>query len=208
MSKKIELIYGWGVNDVDCPTKTNEIVNNKKVRTGCRYYIRWLNMLTRCFSENYHSMKPTYTDCYVCEEWKYFSNFKKWVDSQPNRDWMNCELDKDLLVDGNKVYSPDTCVFISRQVNIFNSGRTGVYLRGVSYVPYRNKINPYYAKCNNPFTHKQKHLGYFDNELDAHKAWQAKKHEYACQLADLQDDPRVADALRQRYAPDKDWSSK
>jgi len=42
--------------------------------------------------------------------------------------------------------------------------------------------------------------------LDAHLAWKQQKHEYACLLADLQEDSRVADALRQRYAPDKDWT--
>ena len=66
----------------------------------------------------------------------------------------------------------------------------------------------YRAYCNNPFKDKKLHLGSFITELEAHKAWQAKKHEYALQLADLQEDPRVADALRQRYAPYKDWTNR
>jgi hypothetical protein len=62
------------------------------------------------------------------------------------------------------------------------------------------------GSCGNPFTGEGTYLGYFTDELACHKAWQAKKHEYACQLAELQEDPRVAQALRERYAPDKDWT--
>ena len=70
----------------------------------------------------------------------------------------------------------------------------------------------YEAHCCNPFLPKNVsrslYLGRFKTELEAHKAWQAKKHEYALQLAELQDDPRVAEVLRERYAPDKDWSNR
>jgi hypothetical protein len=208
VKKKNKLVLGWGINDVYYSIETTEMRDNKKVRVKCRYYIRWYNMLMRCLSTNYHALKPTYTKCSICEEWKYFSNFIKWVDSQPNKDWVNCELDKDLLVTGNKIYSPDTCVFVSRQINIFTTGKMGLYLRGVNYLPDRSKVNPYVAKCSNPFIGKIQDLGYFPTEIEAHKAWQAKKHEHALRLAEGQDDPRVAKALRYRYAPDKDWTKR
>jgi hypothetical protein len=157
-------------------------------------------------------MYPTYKGCTVCNEWKYFSNFIKWVDSQPNRDWQNCAPDKDFLVVGNKHYSPDTVIYIPRSLNVFITDRSnnrGHLMLGVTDKSYNSSKSPFEAKCNNPFTeggYVGRYLGVFATELQAHKAWQAKKHEYACQLADLQQDPRVAKALRERYAPDKDWT--
>ena len=39
------------------------------------------------------------------------------------QDWEGLQLDKDLLVNGSKVYSRETCVFVSNQVNIFLTER-------------------------------------------------------------------------------------
>lgn len=200
-------VFGWGVNDADHLIAKVEVIGGKKIQTWiCPYYKKWASMLSRVFSEAYHKQQPTYVDAQVTEDWKYLSNFIKWVDSQPNRDWENCELDKDFLSGGSVLYSQTTCVFISKALNTFTTDRRnsrGKYLLGVSWHKQHEK---FISRCNNPFSDTGHYLGYFANELEAHKAWQAKKHGYACALADLQDDPRVADALRQRYAPDKDWS--
>jgi hypothetical protein len=125
------------------------------------------------------------------------SNFIKWVDSQPNRDWKNCQLDKDLLLKGNKIYSPETCVFIDRNINNFLIDRKnfrGKYLLGVSYHNGR-----YRSRCNNPFTGSEMFIGNFDTEMEAHLAWKSQKHEFACMLADSQKDPRVVNALCNFY---------
>ena len=203
-----KLIEGFGINDVPHQVIKKEKINGKyKVVWRCPYYKDWTNMLVRCFNLNSRKNRPTYEGCTVSEEWKYFSNFIKWVDSQPNRDWQNCSLDKDFLIQSsNRHYSPETCVYIPLALNGFilscNSKR-GRYMVGVYFDSSKNKFVSY---CNNPLTSKKEHVGYYTIELEAHKAWQAKKHEYACLLADLQDDPRVANALRQRYDQDKDWS--
>lgn len=209
MSKKVKLIYGWGINDVGYDVCKHETVNGKrKCIWMCPYYVKWRSMISRCFNSKYLANKPTYIDCTICEEWKYLSNFIEWVDSQPNKDWVNCQLDKDLLSYG-KCYSPQTCVFVDEITNQFikESGNSrGYCLLGVCMTT--SSIRPYKTQCRNPFNRDDRgYLGTFSNELKAHKAWQAKKHEYACQLAELQQDPRVAKALRERYAPDKDWGN-
>lgn len=51
-------------------------------------------------------------------------------------------------------------------------------------------------------------MGVFPTELEAHLTWQARKHELSCMLADLQTDERIATVLRERYAPDKDWTNR
>jgi hypothetical protein len=203
------LVFGWGVNDVDYNVVKHEVVNGKRKQVWiCPYYRKWKEILRRCFDLKYQGKQPTYKNCTVCDEWKYLSNFIKWVDSQPNTDWQICEPDKDFLVQGNKHYSPDTVVFVSSKANSFiiDCGKSrGKYMIGVcdSGKAYKNK--PYQAQCSNPFGGSA-HIGRFQTELEAHKAWQDRKHEYACKLADEQSDERVASRLREMYAPYKDWT--
>ena len=211
MNKTVKLIHGWGINDVDHRVCEYKTVNGKqKLVWICPYYEDWKQMLRRCFDKNYQEKYPTYKNCTVCEEWKYLSNFIKWVDSQPNRDWQNCSLDKDLLIVDNNYYCPDRVVYIPESLNNFTLCRSngrGDYMLGVSSYSY-NSTKKYKASCNSPSSGEREYIGLFSTEVEAHKAWQAKKHEYALQLADEQDDPRVAKALSERYAPDKDWTNK
>jgi hypothetical protein len=201
-----------GINDVDYQTQRYEFVDGKQKNVWkCPYYRKWSAILERCYSEKYHKDKPTYVGCKIHESWLKLSNFIKWVDEQPNRDWQNCEPDKDILSSGDGCYGPDTVAFVSKKVNNFiktNSKTRGSLMIGVSK-PKRS--SQYKALCANPFgktsTQIRGYIGFYRTELEAHKAWQAKKHEYACQLADHEGDPRVAEALRQRYAPDKDWTN-
>ena len=82
-------------------------------------YYKWKNMVQRCYDKKVHKKyKPEYKDKSVCEEWLNYSNFKIWFDEH----YVPCknnqiDLDKDLLVQGNKVYSPETCVFLLHYQN-------------------------------------------------------------------------------------------
>lgn len=204
------MVCGWGINDVNYVVQKKQYIGGKQKQIWiCPYYKDWKTMIQRCYSVEYLKQRPTYKGCTISEEWRYLSNFIKWVDSQPNKDWQNCEPDKDLLLNNNKHYSPETVVYISRSLNLFITDRgnnRGDLMIGVTPSKGSNK-NPYRAKCGNPFTGKGEYLGLFPTELEAHKAWQTRKHKYACQLADLQDDPRVANILISRYPPDKDWTN-
>lgn len=193
MPKKIKrVLLGIALNDSDYNVRST--INGKAI--WCPFYLRWTNMIGRCYSKKHHTRMPTYIGCTVCEEWLTFSNFKRWMESQ---DWKGKEIDKDILVKGNKVYSPSTCVFVDKATNYFalDSGATrGAFMIGVSF--FKRDAN-FKAQCRNPFTKKNEHVGYFKDELLAHQAWRKRKHEIACQLADLQTDERVANALRTRY---------
>ncbi len=107
MRKKNKLVHGVGVNDYEEAI----LVNGKNIDS----YSCWSKMLERCYSAKLHFRYPTYIECSVYEEWKYFSNFKQWYDAN-YRDGFH--LDKDILVEGNKVYSPDTCVFVPKYLNL------------------------------------------------------------------------------------------
>lgn len=83
-------------------------------------YVVWCDMLRRCYSEKYHKKKPTYKGCSVCDEWLLFSNFKRWFDENYIDGYC---LDKDIIVKGNKVYSPDTCCFVPKCINSLLTNR-------------------------------------------------------------------------------------
>lgn len=210
MRKKNRLRYGWGVNDVDYPVYKTEIIAGKsKIVWTCPYYYKWCSIIQRCVDFKFQENNTAYRGCTIDPEWKYLSNFIKWVDSQPNRDWVNCSPDKDFLIEGNKHYGPETVVFITRNLNNFiissDKSRGGLMVGVCS--SYNHK-NPYQAYCRNPFKCKGEYLGVFPTELEAHLAWQAKKHEHSLRLAEIQCDLRVVKILRERYAPDKDWTNK
>lgn len=193
MIKKNKLVQGVGVNDANYHVVRKE---NGRIVWTCPYYAVWKGMLVRCYSDKYKKRQPTYQNVTVCQEWHSFMCFRSWMVEQ---DWKGRELDKDILFQGNKVYSPKTCVFVDNVINSFFIDRTasqGEWPLGVNLL---EKIKKFSSRCNNPFTKKREHLGYFTCPQQAHLAWKARKHELACQLAALQTDERVAEALRNKY---------
>lgn len=57
------------------------------------------------------------------------------------------------------------------------------------------------ADCiiNDPLKIRPKHIGYYSTELEAHLAWKERKHKYALEIAEKEEDPRVKIALLNRY---------
>ena len=97
-------VQGVGTNDADYPVASGK----------CHYYTIWLAIINRCYSPTLLKRNTTYVGCSVCAEWLLFSNFKKWMQTQ---DWHGKVLDKDLRIPGNKIYGPDTCLFITQKLN-------------------------------------------------------------------------------------------
>jgi hypothetical protein len=190
-----KLVHGFGINDADYITKL--IINGKEER--CPFYKTWKHMIGRCYSNIVHITQPTYIGCSVVEEWRLFSGFKAWMKDQ---DWKDKALDKDILRLGNKVYSPEYCVFVSQAVNnLLNScsaGR-GKYPRGVSLRKNRSK---FLAECQ--IEGKSKGLGLFSTPELASDAYIAAKHDEIIRVADTQPENirhglyRHADKLKAR----------
>lgn len=81
-------------------------------------YDYWSHMMQRCYSDIYHEKFPTYKDCEVCEEWQNFQNFAEWFyDNAPEELGRFVHLDKDIKIKGNKIYSPEACMFVSAYEN-------------------------------------------------------------------------------------------
>lgn len=170
------LVLGVGFNDAGYKVKLTEECGTKgrrkqRVVWVCPFYQTWRNMLTRCYSK---SKNIAYNNCVVCGDWLTFSIFKGWMEKQS---WEGAQLDKDLLIKGNLIYSPDTCVFLPKKVNLFlteNKNTKGNLPIGVDE-RITNKSNPYRASIHNPFTLKREHLGYFPTPEEAHLAWKSAK---------------------------------
>ena len=104
-------------NNKVCGVGINDIPNNIKpsLITQLSYHI-WHHMLRRCYNQD-KKMK-SYYDCRVCDDWLVFSNFHKWFTSILSEYKTGYQLDKDILIKGNKVYSPETCCFVPQQINL------------------------------------------------------------------------------------------
>ena len=198
-----KLVLGVGVNDLGYRTQIQEYVTKdggKKIRKTvftCRYYSVWTSMLKRCYSEKYLESRPSYIGTSVCSEWLYAAEFKKWMEQQ---DWNGKCLDKDIIVPGSKLYSPETCAFVLNATNSFvtaSDARRGDYPTGVTLYKPTGK---YQAYCRNLFAGEQEHLGYFSTPEEAHEAWRKRKHELAQLVAATESDPRVVEALKKRYS--------
>jgi len=83
------------------------------------YYKKWSSMLRRCYCKRYINKNPTYIGCTVCKEWLNFQIFAKWLDDQ--RQPSSYQLDKDIKVKDNKLYSPKTCLLVSPLDNIIKA---------------------------------------------------------------------------------------
>lgn len=172
-------VYGVGITGVE-PTRdeNGEVLDS---------YDCWTEMLKRCYSSKYQEKHQTYKGCYVSEDWLYYPNFKMWYDKNYYKiDNKTSQLDKDILIKGNKVYSPDTCVFVPKFINtlfIKRQNDRGAFPVGVCY----NKPNKKYRAQLNVFKDGKsvrKYLGYYNTPNEAFEIYKQAKENYIKEVAD------------------------
>ena len=87
----------------------------------------WRGMLERCYCDRMKKIHPAYYGIStVCDEWLNFQTFAKWYNEniyQVGTERMH--LDKDIILEGNKVYSPEMCIIVPQSINelFHSSGR-------------------------------------------------------------------------------------
>lgn len=156
-----------------------QLDNGKYLKTlngkTLKVYQVWNSMKHRCYNAKYHERYPTYADCSMCEDWKDFQVFAKWFYDNyyeiPNEKMC---LDKDLLVKGNTVYSPETCVFIPQRINLLLTNRKlhrGELPLGVVFCKQTGK---YMSHCKNEFG-KFKTIGRYNSSQEAFHSYKAYK---------------------------------
>jgi len=151
--------------------------------TNCNEYRphrgKWCEMLKRCY---YKSEIQTYVGCTVDEQWLNYKNFEDWCNKNYNPKTMQgWHLDKDILQKGNKIYSPETCCFVPREINnllIKSNSRRGKYPIGVSYL--RNRFTAHIGLGNNIRTL----LGIFSTPEEAFQAYKVAKERHIKEVAD------------------------
>lgn len=177
---KRKLVYGIGINDADYITGRK--VDGKQV--ACPFYSRWHSMIQRCYNPKLHARCPTYLGCSVTDGWLTFSNFKKWMEKQ---DWVGMALDKDILEQGNKIYSPEKCIFVTSQINKLLMDRVndrGVHKLGTHW---EKAVKKFRAQCR--VGGKRKFLGYFPTQNEAHEAYKEFKYQVIRDTALAQEEP-------------------
>lgn len=182
-------IHGVGINDADYITRRD--ING--VVTRCPVYQTWRDMLRRCYSDKYHKSYPTYIGCTTVKEWHLFSTFKEWME---NQDWKGKSLDKDIKVEGNKLYSPDTCLFVSQSLNNLlcdHAAKRGPHAQGVSFNKASSKFK---SLCS--INCKQEYIGLYNSEEEASHVYKKAKNREIERHAKL--NPEIAEYLLQhRY---------
>lgn len=163
-----------GSEDVDCTSAS---------------YLRWHDMIHRCYNVKFHERQPQYGECSVCEEWLNYSNFKIWYDKNIYGDHQ-LDLDKDILFKGNRIYDPAHVVLVPHEINtLFIAGDKcrGDLPIGVSFETSKNKY-----RATVSFMGERIKLGTFDNSDDAFKRYKEYKEDliqdmaeqYKCQIPD------------------------
>lgn len=145
--------------------------------TATKPYDTWKSMMTRCYSDKYQAKQPTYVGCTVSPEWHNFQNFAKWYRDQGKPiDWC---LDKDLIVRGNKEYSPVTCRLVPHEINNFATLRgrdRGPHPVGVQRVGGRFRAVMYTGRSST-------YIGSYSSEMQAFMAYKDAKENHAVFLA-------------------------
>lgn len=153
-------------------------------------YNYWTKIFQRCYYDCALKRKNTYKDCYICKDWENYSNFKKWYNENYYEiDGEDMQLDKDILVKGNKYYSPNTCIFVPKRINLLfvkTDKVRGEYPIGVTKLP----SGKFYSQCsyldeNNKISRIRKS---YDNYLDAFNFYKETKEKYIKQVANEYND--------------------
>ncbi|MNJ54458.1 hypothetical protein D3C77_498970 [compost metagenome] len=111
-SRVRRLIYKHGTLDVSFPVAI-------KIEGRVFYhpaYQCWANMLRRTY---YNKNSVKYNPCIVSDEWHSFSNFHMWW-KQNFIEGFELDKDQESILQGLPIatYSPDTCRFIPKWINL------------------------------------------------------------------------------------------
>ena len=172
--KLIPSIFNYGIVGEKYKSRVNGIL--------LKEYRYWHSMIERCYSSKLHDgINKVYKDCTTSKNFKRYEYFYEWCQSQTGFGVEGFELDKDLLIKGNKIYSEDACVFLPKEINtalVKSTASRGTSLIGTTL----NKRLGKYVSQINKFNDK-KHLGVFDTEIEAFNAYKLAKESYLKELA-------------------------
>lgn len=147
-------------------------------------YQVWKNMIQRCYGAEKNKNKKAYIDCTVADEWLCFMAFAKWYqENYYEIKGFRTELDKDILVKGNRAYSPETCLLVPKLINQLFIKQNSIKKDLPIGVVFKDK--KYRARCTKEMDKKgMTHLGYFKTPEEAFQAYKIEKERIIKQVAD------------------------
>ena len=157
----------------------------KRAGKMTKEYTLWFHMLQRSTDEGRKSssVPKAYHDKSTDPQWHNFQEFAEWCQWQVGFKNSGWELDKDLLVKHNKVYSPDTCVFLPNEVNCFLIRRESVRGDNPIGVHYFRRDGYYLAQGSFGGAATER-IGEFKTSTEAFLAYKERKEWYANILAE------------------------
>ena len=160
--------YGIGYNS----RRKHESCTNGK---NTKVYQTWCDMMKRSYCKIYQDKYPTYVGCEVSDEWHDFQDFADWFEQKPYND-CGYHLDKDVLMNNNKMYSPDTCCFIPHELNLLILNR----LPSKSGLPQGVSFHKRDLKFTSRLrvNGKLNHMGYFNCPNEAHQVYKTAKERH------------------------------
>ena len=181
-------VYSVGIMDVPNEARRNVPIPKE--------YSIWNGVRQRCYNENIRHLTPSYQEVEMSENFKRYSYFKEWCHNQIGFDQDGWQLDKDILVKGNKVYSEYTCCFVPQEINAALTNNKSVRGSFPSGVIYNCTKTRYRARIQRG--DKWESLGTYDTPEEAFYAYKPVKEAHIKSLAEKwkdQIDPRVYEAL-------------
>lgn len=152
--------------------KHKPTINGKATKV----YDTWMNRLSDCYNIKNINKKPRYKDCEVCKEWHNFQVFADWWEENFYEiDGEQMELDKDILIKNNKIYSPNTCVIVPHRINslfVKSNSKRGILPIGV--IKHKEKYVSQ-IQMSNQGSHKCLHLGTFNTPHEAFLMYKINK---------------------------------
>lgn len=150
------------------------------------YYDAWRGALRRCYDPKWHEKWPRYTNCTVEKQWNNYQVFCEWSEKQVFE--VGYKLDKDLLVAGNKVYGPDTCVYLPNELNCIIADQWKMdrgLPKGVSISAHPRARNKKFVASLQRKNTKNFNLGYFETPEEASEVYKREKEKYVKERAEF-----------------------
>ena len=159
----------------------------------------WNKILVRSYCEKHLEVCPTYEDVEVCKDWLCFQNFAEWCKEQKffkakDEKGRSYHLDKDILVKGSKLYSPDTCCFVPQEINKLLSKRDASRGKFPMGVGFDEESGNFRARLS--YFSRSKYIGSFKTVEEAFRAYKVAKEDYIKEVANLWKD-RIDDKVYQ-----------
>lgn len=217
-STKVHILFEdtGGVNTTSvCMVRTGEVVDplaktnygvgyigyghNPKCEEDRKLTKTWSGVLQRCYDPLWKDRHKSYEHVKCSEDFLCASNFIKWGKSQIGYNSTDdfgkpFALDKDILIKGSIMYSPETCAFVPREINnliLSNKKRRGHLPLGVT-----QRGGKFRARLS--INNREVMLGWFNTTEEAFCAYKQAKETHIKEVAKKwkdQIDPRVYEAL-------------